>query len=121
MDGADCGGFLPSAFCGALCAAPDFDAGGFAATFFVLPGCTAFVFLTFAFGAGFFAAAASIQLLVGQLKRRLGKSAGRADSMCVINAAGFTPAAAAALAAEAASAGCFGRPSMSGFTITWLS
>jgi hypothetical protein len=38
--------------------------------------------------------------------------------MRVISAAGFTPAAAAALAAVAASAGCFGFPSISGFTIT---
>ena len=53
-------------------------------------------------GAAFFAAARlRIELLLGQLKRRLGKRRRSCGLMRVISAAGFTPAAAAALAAEA--------------------
>src|SRR4029077_10538582 len=92
------------------------DAGGFAVTFFALAGCTALAFLTFAFGAGFFPEADSSFLSVNS-----NAGLGRVRScglMCLMSAACFTPAAAAALAAEAASAGCFGRPSMSGLTIT---
>jgi hypothetical protein len=90
-------------------------------------GVAAFVPLTTAFlardlTAGFLATAA----FAGSSFLSLNSNAGlgtllSCGLMREISAAGFTPAAAAALAALALRAACFGLPSMSGLTITWLS
>jgi hypothetical protein len=124
------------------CAAADGDVV-FAATFFGA-GLFAFavVLLSLGFAAGFFAAAFGSSFLSVNSNAGLGSALScgivlvalllgrfalatcapaefmRVEFMRVIKAAGFTPAAAAALAADAASAGCLARPSMSGFTIT---
>lgn len=90
------------------------DAEGFA--FFELATLIGLVFLTLALGVGFFVDADSSFFSVNS-NAGLGSARSR-GLMCVISAAGFTPAAAAALAAEADNADCFGFPSMSGFTIT---
>src|SRR6266567_4642165 len=116
--GAYCSAFLPAGFGGIACAAAAFGrkAGAFTTTFFEGAPRVAFVFLTFAFGASFFADADSSFLSVNS-NAGLGRVRS-CGTMRVISAAGFTPAAAAARAAAAASAGCFGLPSMSGFAIT---
>ena len=122
---ADSVGFFAPGFGGAPCVAPatvfGAAAGDFPATFFELVAFAAFGFLTLAFGAGFFADADSSFLSVNS-NAGLGRVRS-CGTMRVINAAGFTPAATAAFAAEAANAGCFDFdfPSRSGLTITWLS
>src|SRR4029077_4468604 len=94
------------------------------------PGLLAFavVFLSFGLATGFFAAAdlgssffsVNSNAGLGRVRSCGTMLVGfrRVGFIRVTNAAGFTPAAAAAFAAEAASAGRFGLPSMSGLTIT---
>jgi len=136
-DGAEGTGLVASgffedaaAFATPALATPAFvpDAEDFATTLFTLEPCPVLVLLTLAFGAGFFAAAdfgssffsvnsnaglgtvrSCGSALVGV--RRIGVSR-------VVNAAGLTPAATAAFAAEAASAVCLDPACISGFTIT---
>src|SRR5580700_2529280 len=123
---ADADFFFVSGFCPAteVFPLPAFapDAAAFATAFFggtLLP--FALTFLTLALGAVFFATADfGSGFFSVNSKAGLG-SARSCVLMRVISAAGFTPAAAAALAAEDDSAACRGLPSMSGLTITWLS
>jgi hypothetical protein len=103
----------------------------FAATFFTLELLPAFAlpiaFLAFALSAGFFAAAD-----FGSSVFSVSSNAGLGRVPCgtelagvtffelsrVVSAAGFTPAATAIFAAEAASADCFAPPCISGLTMT---
>src|SRR6202035_2987307 len=102
---------LRAAAC-AVVAAFAADAEAFA--FFELATLIDLVFL--ALGVGFFGEADSSFFSVNS---NAGLGSDRSCGlMCVINAAGFTPAAAAAFAAEADNTDCRGFPSMSGFTIT---
>jgi hypothetical protein len=125
--GESSGVFFPEGFRGfGFVAAVTVFGAGFAGTCFALVLLAgAGFFLAFAFATGFFAPAAfgssffSVSSNAG-FGRAL-SCMGTLGPMRVISAAGFTPAAAAAFAADAASAGCFGRPSISGFTMTWLS
>ena len=116
--GADC--FLGSvlwARC-AVVVATGFDrgAGAFATDLFAASALPARVLLTLGFGAGFFADTESSFFCVNS-----NAGLGRVRScgpVRVSSAAGFTPAAAAALAAEAESADFRGFPSISGLTMT---
>jgi hypothetical protein len=101
-------GFFPYVF-GAECFGGSFLEAALAAlagTFFALG--LAAGFFAAVFGSSFF----SVNSNAGfGIERSCGL-------MCVIKAAGFTPAAAAAFAADTVRAACFGFPSMSGLTIT---
>src|ERR1700728_808247 len=105
--------FLPRSFFAAVLlvlAAAFFAVAGFFVTCIVFAEATAF-FVTGAGGSSFFS-----------VNSNAGLGSGRScGPMRVMSAAGFTPAAAAAFADAAVSAACFGLPSMSGFTMTWLS
>jgi hypothetical protein len=121
-DEADCASFCVSGLCQTPCVvvATTFvpDAEPLAKIFFEL---IALLLLTLVFTGAFFAGADSGFFSVNS---NAGLGSVRSWGIIlvglrrVISAAGFTPAAAAARAAEAANAGCFGRPSMSGLTIT---
>src|SRR5579872_5802753 len=106
-------------------AAADFGAvaAGLTAAFFGAPALVVRAAVRFSFfrATGFFAAA-DFGSSFFSVNSKAGLGSGfSCGPVRVRSAVGFTPAAAAAFAADAANTGCFGRPSISGLTMTWLS